>query len=70
MKQPKIITQQPNIYTDSESADHTLQLDRIKKKHILTKNFRNIMKLKSQFPKSMISSFPLQDLLLKINYSK
>ena len=70
MKQRKIITQQPNIYTDSESADHTLQLDRIKKKHILTKNFRNIMKLKSQFPKRMISGFPLQDLLLKINYSK
>ena len=57
MKQPKIITQQPNIYTDSESADHTRQLDRIKK-NILTKNFRNIMKLKSQFPKGMISSFP------------
>ena len=42
MKQPKIITQQPNIYIDSESADHTLQLDRIKKNIFLLKIFATL----------------------------
>ena len=68
IKQPIIITQQPNkikVYTESKAADRMLQL-----RHILTKNAHDVIQLKLEILKSMMSSLILQDLLLKINYLK
>ena len=48
MKQPKIITQQPNkikLYTESKTADLTLQSGLIIR-HVLPKNVHKVVRLK------------------------